>query len=122
MALYWPAPNLGPSLFLWCGGQQFIAGRWCGAPSEQSAIGEEEDSEEDEESQKFGDLSCPSVEPFYFAPPPSESFSKRGREVSRHDAAFMRGKPRLMALWEGESHLVFGIGGHLRTVIDWYEG
>ena len=51
----------------------------------------------------------------------SESFSKRGREVSRHDVAFMRGKPRLMALWEGESHLVLGIGGHLRTVIDWYE-
>ena len=31
-----------------------------GATSEQSAIGEEEDSEDDEEShQKFGDLSCP---------------------------------------------------------------
>jgi hypothetical protein len=89
-----------------------------GSPSEQSAIGEEEDSADDEESQKFGDLSYPSVEPFYFAPPPS---SRRGREVSRHDVAFMRGKPRLMALWEGESHLVFGIGGHLRTVIDWYE-
>ena len=69
-----------------------------GATSEQSAIGEEENSE-DEESQKFGDLSCPSVEPFYFALPPSESFSKRGREVSCHDVAFMRGKPRLMALW-----------------------
>ena len=50
-------------------------------------------------------------EPFYFARPPSESFSKRGREVSRHDVASMRGKPRLMALWEGESHLVLGIGG-----------
>ena len=87
----------------------------------ESAIGEEEDSEDDEEAQKFGDLSCPSVEPFYFALPPSESFSKRGREVSRHDVAFMRGKPRLMALWEGESNLIFGIGGHLRTVIDWYE-
>jgi hypothetical protein len=70
-----------------------------GATSDQSAIGEEEDSEDEEESQKFGDLSCPSVEPFYFALPPSESFSKRGREVSRHDVAFMRGKPRLMALW-----------------------
>ena len=92
-----------------------------GATSEQSANGEEEDSEDDEGSQQFGDLSCPSVEPFYFALPPSESFSKRGREVARHDVAFMRGKPRLVALWEGESHLVFGIGGHLHTVIDWYE-
>ena len=90
-----------------------------GATSEQSAIGEEEDSEDDEESQRFGDLSCPSVEPFYFALPPSESVSKRGRKVSRHDVAFVRGKPRFMALWKGESHLVFGIGGHLRTVIDW---
>ena len=80
----------------------------------------EEDSEDDEESQKFGDLSCPSVEPFYFAPAPSESLSKRGCEVSRHDIAFMRGKPRLMSLWEGELHLVFGIGGHLRTVVDWF--
>jgi hypothetical protein len=71
-----------------------------GATSDQSAIGEEEDSEDDEGSQKFGDLSCPSVEPFYFVLPPSESFSKRVREVSRHDVAFMRGKPRLMALWE----------------------
>ena len=26
-----------------------------------------------------------------------------------------------MALWKGEQHLVFVIGGHLRTVIDWYE-
>ena len=91
-----------------------------GAPSGTSAIGEEEDSEDDEESQKLGDMSCPSDEPFYFAPPPSESFSRRGREVSRHDVVFVRGKPRLMALWEGEQHLVFGIGGHLRTVIDWY--
>ena len=61
--------------------------------------------------------------PYYFAPAPSESVSKRlgPREVSRHDIAFMRGKLRLMSLWEGESHLVFGIGGHLRTVVDWYE-
>ena len=80
----------------------------------------EEDSE-DEDSQKFGDSSCPSEEPYYFAPAPSESFSKRfGREVSRHDIAFIRGKPRLMSLWEGESHLAFSIGGHLRTVVDWY--
>ena len=92
-----------------------------GASREQSVIGEDEDSEDDEESKRFGDLSCPSEEPFYFAPPPAESFSKRRREVSRHDVAFMRGKPRLMALWEGEQHLVFGIGGHLRTVVDWYE-
>ena len=42
-----------------------------GAPSGTSAIGEEEDSEDDEESQKLGDMSCPSDEPFYFAPPPS---------------------------------------------------
>ena len=92
-----------------------------GARSDPSAIGEDDDSEDDEESLWFGDFSCPSVEPFYFALPPSESVSKRGREVSRHDVAFVRGKPRLMALWKGESHLVFGIGGHLRTVIDWYE-
>ena len=90
-----------------------------GASREQSAIGEDEESEDDEESQNFGNLSCPSKNPFYFAP--SESFLKRRREVSRHDVAFIRGKPRLMAMWEGEQHLVFGIGGHLRTVIDWYE-
>ena len=92
-----------------------------GASREQSAIGEDEDSEDDEGSKRFGDSSCPSEEPFYFAPPPAESLSKRRREVSRHDVAFMRGKPRLMALWEGEQHLVFGIGGHLRTVVDWYK-
>ena len=79
-----------------------------GATSEPFASVEEdseddEEFEDDEESQKFGDLSCPSNEPFYFAPAPSESSSKRGREVSRHDVAFMRGKPRLMSLWEGES-------------------
>ena len=54
--------------------------------------GVEEDSE-DEESQKFGDLSYTRLEPFYFAPAPSESSSKRGREVSRHDIAFIRGNP-----------------------------
>jgi hypothetical protein len=52
-----------------------------GATSEPFAS-VEEDSEDDEESQKFGDLSCPSNEPFYFAPALSESSSKRGREVS----------------------------------------
>ena len=40
--------------------------------------------------------------------------------VSRHDIAFVPGASRLMSLWKGESHLVFGIGGHLRTVVDWY--
>ena len=61
---------------------------------------------EDEEFQRFGGLSCPCEEPYYFAPAPSKSVSKRLgiREVSRHDIAFMRGKPRLMLLWEGESH------------------
>jgi hypothetical protein len=79
---------------------------------------EKKDIEDDEESEKLGGISCPSDQSFYFSPPPSESFSRRGREVSRHDVAFVRGKPRLMALWEGEQHLVFGIGGQLRTVID----
>ena len=32
----------------------------------------------------------------------------------------MRGAPRLMALWEGESHLAFEVGGQLRAVVDWY--
>jgi hypothetical protein len=41
-------------------------------------------------------------------------------EVSRHDIAFVPGASRLMSLWKGESHLVFGIGGHLRTVVDLY--
>ncbi len=91
------------------------------ASREQSAFGEDEDSEDDGESRKVGDSSCPSEQPFYFATPPSRSVSKRRREVSRHDVAFIRGEPRLMALWEGEQHLVFGIGGHLRTVIDWFE-
>jgi hypothetical protein len=91
------------------------------ASREQSELGEDEDSVDDEEPRKFGDASCPSKQPFYFAPPPSESVTKRCREVSRHDVAFISGKPRLMAMWEGEQHLVFGIGGHLRTVIDWFE-
>jgi hypothetical protein len=91
------------------------------ASREQSVLGEDEDSGDDEGSRKFGDSSCPSKQPFYFAPPPAESVTKRCREVSRHDVAFIRGKPRLMAMWEGEQHLVFGIGGHLRTVVDWFE-
>ena len=61
------------------------------ASREQSALGEDDDSEDDEESRKLGDLSCPSEQPFYFSAPPSRSVSKRRREVSRHDVAFVRG-------------------------------
>ena len=32
----------------------------------------------------------------------------------------MKNDSRLMCLWCGESHLAFGIGGHFRTVVDWY--
>ena len=75
------------------------------ASREQSAIGEDEDSEDDEESQKFGDLSCPSKDPFNFAP---ESFSKRRREVSRHDVAF---------IWETAAH---GYVGGRAAFSFWY--
>ncbi len=79
------------------------------------------DGDDADEASKYGDSSCPSEEPYYFAKEASKSFSKKyGSEVSRHEIAFVRGAPRLMSLWEGESHLVFGIGGHLRTVVDWY--
>jgi hypothetical protein len=88
-------------------------------PSESSASADNGDDAD--EASKYGDSSCPSEEPYYFAKEASKSFSKKyGSEVSRHDIAFVRGAPRLMSLWEGESHLVFGIGGHLRTVVDWY--
>ena len=88
-------------------------------PSESSSTANEDD--DDDESLKLGDTSCPTEEPYYFSAAPTESVSKRyGREVSRYDIAFVRGAPLLMALWEGESHLAFGIGGQLRTVVDWY--
>ena len=86
----------------------------CSSESSASA----DDGDEDDEELKDGDSSCFFEEPFYFAKVPSKSFSKM--EVSRHHIAFVRGTPRLMCLWEGESHLVFGIGGHLQTVVDWY--
>ena len=61
------------------------------------------------------------MEPFYFAPAPAKSNSRKyGALVSRHDIAFMPGVSGLMCLWEGESHLAFGIGGHLQTVVNWY--
>ena len=78
-------------------------------------------SDEDDEELKNGDSSYFCEEPFYFAKSLSKSFSKKyGVEVSRHGIVFVRGAPQLMCLWEGESQLVFGIGGHLRTVVDWY--
>ena len=85
-------------------------------PSESSASAD--DGDDAHEASKYGNSSCPSEEPYYFA---KESFSKKyGSEVSSHDIAFVRGAPRLVSLWEGELHVVFGIGGHLRTVVDWY--
>lgn len=66
--------------------------------SSESSASADEDSDDDE-SLKFGDLSCPTEESYYFVPAPSESISKRfGRKVSRHDIAFVRGVPRLMSL------------------------
>ena len=66
-------------------------------PSESSSSTDEGD--DDDESLKFGDSSCSSDEPFYFAKAPSKSFSKRyGSEVSRHDIAFVRGELRLVCL------------------------
>ena len=89
----------------------------CSSESSASA----DDSDENDEELKDGDSSCFCEEPFYFAKAPSKSFSKKyGVEVSRHGIAFVRGAPRLVCLWERESHLLFGIGGHLRTVVDWY--
>ena len=47
---------------------------------------------EDDESLTFGDSSCPSAQPFYFAKTPSKSYSKKfGSDVSRHDIAFVKG-------------------------------
>ena len=78
-------------------------------------------SDDSDEDVKDGDSTCFCEEPFYSAKEPSKSVSRKyGVEVSRHDIAFVRDASRLMCLWEGESHLVFGIGGHLRTVVDWY--
>ena len=86
-------------------------------PSESFASAD--DGDDADEASKYGDSSCPSEEPYYFAKEASKSSSKKyGSEVSRHDIAFVRGAPRLMSLWKGELHLVFGIGGHLRTVVD----
>ena len=46
---------------------------------------------------------------------------RSGQEVSRHDIAFVLKAPRLMSMWKGQSHLAFGIGGQLRTVVDWFK-
>ena len=101
------------------GGEMVADGGEVICPSESSTSAD--DGDEDDELSKYGDSSCPSEEPFYFAMAPSKSFSKKyAVEVSRHDIAFVHGAPRFMCLWEGESHLVFGIGGHMRTVVDWH--
>ena len=77
--------------------------------------------DKDDEELNDGDSTVYCVESFYFAPAPAKSNSRKyGALVSRHDIAFMPSDSRLMSLWEGESHLAFSIGGHLRTVVDWY--
>ena len=83
--------------------------------------GNRDEDDEDEEEVKKGDSTVKSHIPFYFEKAPAKSNSKKyGPLVSRHDIAFMPSDSRLMSMWKGKSHLVFGIGGHLRTVVDWY--
>ena len=60
-------------------------------PSESSDLTDGYDGDDDE-SLTFGDSSCPSAQPFYFAKTPSKSYSKKfGSDVSRHDIAFVKG-------------------------------
>ena len=85
-------------------------------------VSPEDDRAEDADSQMRGDDSTVYVkDSFYFGLAPSKSrSSKKGALVSRHKIAFIQNEQRLMTLHKGESWLAFGIGGHLRTVVDWY--
>ena len=81
----------------------------------------EDDGEENDNSQMKGDSTVYVKDSFYFGRAPSKSGSKKkSGEVSRYDIAFIENEKRLMTLHKGESWLAFGIGGHLRTVVDWY--
>ena len=57
-------------------------------PSESSASAD--DGDDDDESLKYGDSSCPSEEPYYFAKAPSKSFSKKMVMVVRCHATILR--------------------------------
>jgi hypothetical protein len=81
----------------------------------------EDDGAENDDSQMRGDSTVYVEGSFYFGLAPSKSGSrKKSALVSRHDIAFIENEKRLMTLHKGESWLAFGIGGHLRTVVDWY--